>query len=172
MFQGGAFAALIAPFEPSGPEVADHLVPDRFRLADHDRFGVLFDLFGKQGRMEAAHDDGDVALSVFAGDLVRPFRRIGLHRNCYRVGRFVEGDLLHPVVVEADRHVSGRQARDRRGGQRFHLPRTDVTLVPDMADGGVDDRQVQGAHRGCVRISVSNPAKGLGMLLLIGQSQV
>ena len=64
-------------------------------------------------RVKAAHHDRHAAAAVFAGDLVRALGGVRLDADRDEVGRLVEGDRLHPVVVEADVDVGRRQPGDR-----------------------------------------------------------
>ena len=76
--------------------------------------------------------------AVFAGDLVGAPRGVGLDADRDEVGRLVERDLLHPIVVEAHVDVRRRQPGDRRGRQRLHLPGADVALPGAPADARMD----------------------------------
>ena len=66
--------------------------------------------------MEAAHHDRHAAAPVFAGDLVGALCGVGLDADRDEIGRLVEGNRLHAVVVEAHLDIARREAGERRGG--------------------------------------------------------
>ena len=92
--------------------------------------------------MKSAHDYWNAAAPVFTGDLVRALGRVGLHTHRHKVGFFLEWNGLHPVVVKLHLHIARCEARQRCGGQRFHLPRPNVVpFAAPAADAGMDDRE-------------------------------
>ena len=91
--------------------------------------------------MEPAHHHWHTPLAIFRRDLVRPLGGVRLDADRHQIGRLVERNLFHPVVVKFHVHVRRREPRDRRRRQRFHLPRADIFLPRPPADAGMDDRQ-------------------------------
>lgn len=107
---------------PAMPMVVDDLREHALRLADDDRFAVGDHLVGAERGVEAAHHDGHAAAAVFAGDLIRPFRRVGFDADQDEIRGLVERDRLHPIVMEPPLDVGGQQRRQHGRRQRLHLP--------------------------------------------------
>ena len=124
------------------PGIVEDAGPEFFGFTGHHRLGVAADFVRAEAGMKASHDDRHAAPPVLAGDLVGAFGGVGLHAQRDEVGRFVEGDGFHPIIVETRGHVARGQPGQGRGGQRFHLPGAHVaTITPPTADTRMDNGQ-------------------------------
>ncbi len=106
--------------------------------------------------MEPAHHHGHAAAAVLAGDLIGTLGGVGLDRDGHEIGRPVERDRFHAVVVERDLDVLRGERGEHGDRQRLHLPRAhivDARLAPD-----------RGMHQGQAHHAASRKP--------IGQSQV
>ena len=88
-------------------KIVDQLRPDLFGLADHDGLGIPRHLFRAERGMKTAHDHRHTAPSKLAGDLVGPAGGIGLHADRHQIGRFIVGNDLHAIIMEADIDTGG-----------------------------------------------------------------
>jgi hypothetical protein len=95
--------------------------------------------------VETAHDHRHAAAAEFAGDLIGPLGRIGLDRDGDEIGRPVERNLLHPVIMEGDSDVLRRQCRQQGDRQRLHLPGAHVVDAGAPPDRRMYQRQAHQA---------------------------
>jgi len=102
----------MSPTTPAGPRVPNHLLPEALRVAYDHGVGIVQGLPGEEGGVVAAHDHGDAPPPEPRGDLVRPSRRVGLHRQRDEVSRLLEGNGLEALVEKSQFDVRGRS-----GGQ-------------------------------------------------------
>ena len=130
------------------PGVIDHARPELLGFAGDDGLCITSHLVGTEAGVKASHDHGNAAFPVFAGNLVGAARRIRLHADRHQVRFLIERNEFHPVIVELHVHVPGREPGDGRGGQRFHLPGTDVLLSRLSSNAGVNDRQAHADEDG------------------------
>ena len=127
-------------FQPAMARVVEHARPEQLGLADDHGLGMLRDLVGAQRGVKTAHHDRHAAPPVFGRDLVGALGGVGLDADGDEIGGRVERDRLHAIVVEAELDVFWREAGERRGGQRLHLPGADVGAVAAMAaDARMDE---------------------------------
>src|SRR5947199_10547992 len=120
--------------------------PQFLRFASHDCFGVSRYFLRTEAGMKAAHHHWHAASPIFAGDLVGPFCGVGLDAHRHKIGRFIERDRLHPLVIETHVHIARSQSGEGCGGQRLHLPGADVTLVTaPPPNAWMDERELHAA---------------------------
>ena len=129
------------------PQVVDDLRPHALGFADYDCIGVARHFVGNERGVEAAHHHRYAARAVLTGDLVRARRGVRLDRNGHGVGRLIERNGLHSIVVEGEVDVGRREGGEVGHRERLHLPGADVALAGAMSDGGMDEGEFHAALR-------------------------
>ena len=121
--------------------VVNHARPKLFGFAADNGFSMSRDFIRAVRGMKPAHDDRHAAFAKFGCDLIGAFCRVGLDADSDEVGRLVERNRFHPVIVKTDFNVARRQSGESSGRQRLHLPGADVFLSRLSTNAGMDDRQ-------------------------------
>ena len=94
--------------------------------------------------MDSAHDYGNAAQAVFAGNLVCAARGVGFHADADQVSRLVERNTLEAVVMEANLDAWRRLRGHRSSPERLHLPGSEpMALTRAFADSRMDERHPQ-----------------------------
>ena len=129
----------------STASVLDHLVPERFGVAQINRIGVLQALLRQQRGMESAQDHRHAAQPVLGGDLVGPASRVDLDGDGHQVGRLVVRYRLDPVVHQRTFDLGRRQTRQDAQLQRLHAAFVDVQTVLQPSDVRLDEGDLHDA---------------------------
>ncbi len=129
----------IARLQAALAGVVEQLRPDRLGIADDDGVRLALRFLRQQRDVIAAEYNGHAAGTEGAGDLVGAQGREGLDADGDKVGRLVEGDVLHTVVVKTHLDIGRRQTGEQRHRQRLHLPGAHVGLVFLAADRRIDE---------------------------------
>lgn len=119
----------VEPLQPPRGGVREHAGEDLLGLAEADGVGMLGDLLGVEGRMRAAHQDGDVPVPEPPRDLVAPQRGDGpdADRDGVHVGGVVH--LLRRVVEE------GHLPLPRGQGPEIRQDGADELAPPELVRG-------------------------------------
>src|SRR5688572_23855912 len=109
--------------------IVEHSWPKLLRFSSHHGLRIVSDLLWTQAGVKTAHHHRYAAPTIFAGDLIRAFRRVSLHTHRDQIRRLVEWDRLHPIVVKTNLHVARRQTGERRRREWLHLPCADIASI-------------------------------------------
>ena len=96
-------------FQSAMSRVVNHARPKFFGFTADDGFSMLRDFIRAERGMKPTHDDRHAAFAKFGRDLKGAFCRVGLNADSDKVGRLVERNRFHPVIVKTDFNVTRRQ---------------------------------------------------------------
>ncbi len=89
--------------------ILEHGLPDRLGVAKQNGVGMFEAFIRDQGRMNAAHDDGDSTSAILGRDFVGTLCRVGFDGDGDQVGWLVERNAFHSIVKEANGMMRRRQ---------------------------------------------------------------
>ena len=93
-------------------KIGDHAWPVIFRFSRDDCVAVLQGLLGAIGRMHSAQDHCHAAFLELGGDLIGARSITGHDRDADHVGRILEINVAHGLVLDLDVPVFGRVGGD------------------------------------------------------------
>ncbi len=108
---------------------------------------MVLGLVREQGHVDAPETDRHTPVPVHVRDLVGPPGAEGVHGDGDEIGRFLAGDVLHPVVQETDRVRLGSQSGKHAQGERLHAAVVDVVLLDNRPDVGFDQQDFHSYRR-------------------------
>ena len=95
--------------KPRGvPGIINDPRPKHLGFPADDGFGVSRDFLWAERGVKSPHDHRHFAFAKFCGDLIRAFGGVSFHADRNEVGRFIERDHFHPVVVKTNFNILRR----------------------------------------------------------------